>query len=48
VGVVHKPMIGRWPLFDQTATRARSRFTRSPRRRVEGKPLEFSAQALWQ
>ena len=25
VGVVHKPMIGRWPLFDQTATRARSR-----------------------
>jgi hypothetical protein len=25
VGVVHKPMISRWPLFDQTATRARSR-----------------------
>ena len=24
VGVVHKPMISRWPLFDQTATRARS------------------------
>ena len=33
VGVVHKPMIGRWPLYDQTATRARSRFTRSPRQR---------------
>src|SRR6516162_11294188 len=28
VGVVHKPMIGGWPLFDQTATRARSRADR--------------------
>jgi hypothetical protein len=25
VGVIHKPMISRWPLFDQTATRACSR-----------------------
>ena len=25
VGAIHKPMISRWPLFDQTATRARSR-----------------------
>jgi hypothetical protein len=45
VRVVHKPMIGRWPLFDQTATRARGRFIRSPRRRGRSASAEFQGRS---